>query len=149
MGGLFYVLFRSTELRMFNWFSYLGLENLIYFLREVFYHFNHYLPFWALYSLSDGLWVYSFTSALLIIWEGRLTIWLSLPLMSGPFAEIAQLVKIFPGTFDILDLILTITGYTASFILITYNFLKTEKLRSKKAVVPPIIRSLHLRIHIL
>lgn len=126
LGGLVYVLFRSTELRMFYWFSNLGLEYLIHFLREMFSHFNHHLPDWLFYSIPDGLWVYSFTSALLIIWECRLTIWLFLPLISGPFVEIAQLAQISPGTFDVLDLIFTLVGYTTSFILITYNFTKTS-----------------------
>jgi|APGre2960657505_1045072.scaffolds.fasta_scaffold38147_2 hypothetical protein len=127
IGGLLYILFRSTDIRMFKWFSIIGLDNLIYLLREVFFQFKNDLPCWTYYSLPDGLWVYAFTSSLLILWNGRLTFWLSLPLLTGTFVEIAQGLKIFPGTFDILDLFFTTIALLSSTIIIIYKFNQNEK----------------------
>jgi hypothetical protein len=124
LGGFIYLSFRSKQLRMFDWFTYLNFDNFISYLRELFFQYKIFLPNCILYSIPDGLWVYSFTSALLIAWEGKLNIWLSIPLVAGPVLEIAQLLNIFPGTFDIMDLLLTITAFYFSFKIITYNFIK-------------------------
>lgn len=126
IGGLLYIFFRSTDLRMFKWFSFIGVENLIHSLREKIFPLRKYLSEWTYYSLPDGLWVYSFTSAL-ILWNGRLTFWFLLPLLSGAFVEIAQAFKIFPGTFDFLDLTFTSLAVPSSIIAINHKLKQNEK----------------------
>jgi len=127
IGGLLYILFRSTDLRMFKWFSIIGLDNFILQSRQCFFNFKNYLPCWIYYSLPDALWVYSFTSALLILWNGRLTFWLFFVLLTGTFVEIAQGINIFPGTFDILDLLFNIIALFLSIIIILPKFKQNEK----------------------
>jgi len=127
IGSLLYILFRSQHLRMFKWFSFVGLDNIIFSARTELLGFKKHLPLWTYYSLPDGLWVYSFTSALLIFWNGRLTFWLILPLLTGALVEIAQGLKIFPGTFDILDLTFTGCGLLLSIIIINSKFKQNEK----------------------
>ena len=127
LGGLLYVLFRSTTLRMFNWCSLIGFDGTIQLARTSLFAFKDYFPNWIFYSLPDGLWVYSFSSAILILWDGKLNIWLLIPLLSGVFTEIAQGLYLFPGTFDIIDLFLAIIGLILSIIIINYKFKKHEK----------------------
>ncbi len=126
-GGLLYVLFRSTTLRLFEWFSLIGLEDTIHFARNSLFEFKNHFPYWTYYSLPDGLWAYSLTSVLLILWDGRLTYWLFLPLFTGTFVEIAQGLKMFPGTFDIVDLTFTILALLLSIIIINYKFKQNDK----------------------
>jgi hypothetical protein len=124
IGGLLYILFRSTDLRMFKWFSFIGLDELIHLARETAFPLQKLLPVWTYYSLPDGLWVYSFSSTL-IFWNGKLTFWLFLPLLTGAFIEIAQGFKMFPGTFDILDLAFTSLALPLS--IINLKFKQNEK----------------------
>jgi uncharacterized membrane protein len=88
------------------------------------------LPQWVYYSLPDGLWVYSFSSALLILWKGqyeKAKIWLFIPLFSGSMIEIAQGLRIFPGTFDFLDLTFTTISLLLSIIIINDKFKTNDK----------------------
>jgi hypothetical protein len=130
LGGLIYILFRSTELRMFKWLSFLGLKSETFSARAVFSEFKIHLPNWFLYSLPDGLWTYSFTSALIIYWgydNHELKIWLLIPLISGLLVEILQGIKFFPGTFDYLDLFFSSSGLLLSYVIIKQKFKHNEK----------------------
>jgi hypothetical protein len=69
IGGLLYTLFRTTTLRMFKWFSIIGIDDFICLLRRLTLGYKNYIPKWSYFSLPDGLWVYSFTSAILICWN--------------------------------------------------------------------------------
>lgn len=115
---------------MFRWFELIGLDKCINSLRVFFYSYKEFLPNWACYSLPDALWVYSFSSILIIVWGNQFEsakFWLLIPLYSGVVIEIAQGIKIFPGTFDILDLTLTTIALFLSIIIIKPKFKKYEK----------------------
>lgn len=130
LGGLLYISFRSTTLKMFSWFQYIGVDSLILTIRQEFSTLKLYLPQWTYYSLPDGLWVYSFTSALLILWNNQfknVKFWLLIPLFSGAIIEVAQGLKILPGTFDILDLTFTTFALFLSIIFIKLKFKQNEK----------------------
>lgn len=86
-------------------------------------------PNWFIYSLPDGLWVYSLSSALLILWNGKLTGWLLVPFVGGVMLEFFQAWRLLSGTFDVIDLLMTI----AAFFLSIY-FLKTKTINHEKAV---------------
>lgn len=66
-GGLIYVLFRSQSLIMFGWVNAIGMYELINLLRTYINANETLMPNWFIYSLPDGLWIYSFTSALIIV----------------------------------------------------------------------------------
>jgi hypothetical protein len=115
---------------MFSWFRYIGIDSSILTVRQELSTLKLYLPQWTYYSLPDGLWVYSFTSALLILWDNQLKnakFWLFIPLFSGAIVEVAQGLKIFRGTFDILDLTFTIVALLLSIIIINYKFKQNDK----------------------
>lgn len=128
LGGLIYCCFRSTSLRMFGWFSAIGLIDILKYVRESTDVFNAILPKWVIFSLPDGLWMYSFTSTLLIYWNNQnINYWLLIPFSAGIITEILQLFNIFPGTFDIIDLIFLTLGFTLSKVLINNIFKQYEK----------------------
>lgn len=103
---------------MFSWFESMGISSSVDAIRDNFSIFNDNLPAWIYYSLPDGSWVYALTSALLIIWNGKRNLWLLIPLASGPGIETLQLLQLFPGTFDILDLVLMCLGILLSLLLL-------------------------------
>lgn len=130
IGGLLYVLFRSTTLRMFEWFSLIGLEDVIQSARTSVFEYKNYLPNWTYFSLPDGLWIYSFTSAILIYWHNdnqKTKLWLLIPFTTGILIEILQGFKLFPGTFDYLDLTFSILGLSLSKIIINNKFKLNEQ----------------------
>ena len=127
IGGLIYLSFRSTTLNMFKWFELLSLSNFINSLRETLYPIKSILPEWTIYSLPDGLWVYSFSSSFIIIWNEDFEMakpWLIIPLFLGAFAEIFQYFKILPGTFDLIDFFVCITASILSIYFVKLKILK-------------------------
>jgi hypothetical protein len=58
---------------MFNWFSSVNLSESISNLRLFTFPLSDLFPNWFLYSLPDGLWLFSCTSILLVIWNNRIS----------------------------------------------------------------------------
>ena len=114
LGGLIYVLFRSTSLLMFEWFDQMNLSKYIIELRSHTEAYSLILPNWLLYSLPDGLWLFSYLSLLLIIWDNKVSkkniFWIFLLPIIAIVSELGQFFKIVPGTFDIIDLIFYFAG---------------------------------------
>lgn len=121
LGGLIYICCRTESLRMFSWFNSIKLSEFIIFIRNYTPNFNNQIPDWIKFSLPDGLWLFSFTSLILITWKNEITssniFWLiSLPLVALS-SEIAQVCSILPGTFDYLDLTMYILGFIFPFTI--------------------------------
>ena len=116
VGGLIYILFRNESLLMFNWFDNLGILEQIKELRAVLNPMKTILPNWVYYSLADGLWTYAFVSAYLIYY--KIDYWLILPFLLSIGVEILQYFQLFQGTFDVIDLLCCIIGYTLPFLLL-------------------------------
>lgn len=119
-GGAIYLLFREKNLLMFKWISYLKLEYLITDIRGApFLKFK--IPNWALYSLPDGLWLFSFTSTILLIWKNKINshniIWLTLIPLIAIVSELGQAIHVINGTFDYFDLLSYLSGSLISFLL--------------------------------
>ena len=120
IGSLIYVLFRSESLIMFTWFDNLGILEQIKEYRVMFYSFKQLLPNWIIYSLVDGLWGYTFVSAYLIYF--KIDYWLIVPFLLSVGVEVLQYFQLFQGTFDVIDLLCYIVGYTLPFLLLkNYN----------------------------
>ena len=106
---------------MFDWFDFIGFSEIILDVRELFLEIL-FLPNWFYYSLPDGLWTYAFTSSFIIIWginNPVLKYWLVIPFILSLVPEILQLFNLFPGTFDLNDLIFMSIGFISS-ILVFY-----------------------------
>ena len=113
-GGVIYIAFRSSSIILFKWIDYIVLIDPVENLRIVTLPYKEYLPDWFLYSLPDGLWMFSYSCIVLVIWKRKITkyslLWLlSLPMISILF-EVLQYYDCFNGTFDIIDIIFYIFG---------------------------------------
>ncbi len=123
LGGLVYLSFRQDTLKMFRWFDSINLSAVISELRLLTLPLSDHLPNWFLYSLPDGLWICSYLSVLLVVWDNVISKhnihWLLLVPMIAIFSEIGQLFKIVPGTFDILDVIFYLGGTVLPILIFT------------------------------
>jgi len=130
LGGLIYIAFRTDSLIMFKWFSNLSISQPIEVIREITLPFEEYLPNWFLFSLPDGLWVFSYVSLMLLIWNVELKrnnfLWIMFAPIIAVFSEIGQALKIVSGTFDILDLIFYCIGAVAPVLIFTNYFQPTK-----------------------
>ena len=122
VGGLIYILFRPTTLKMFDWFEYTGLMESILLMRVVSQNYMM-LPDWLYFALPDGLWTYSFTSSFLLIWghSSSLKYWLVIPLSLSLIPEFLQFFNLLPGTFDWNDLYFQFFGFIFSLIFCSYT----------------------------
>lgn len=124
-GGLIYVLFRSQSLIMFSWINTIGFNELVNLLRAYTNANEVIMPDWFIYSFPDALWIYSFTSALIIVsgckWS-EYKVWLLLPIGLGFGIELLQYFNLFNGTFDTADLYSYILGTLLSICILNKNF---------------------------
>ncbi len=114
IGGLIYLLFRVETLKMFEWLNGLGVLNFLHKLREQINPIFKDLPDWFLFSLPDGLWIFSYISLILYVWNNTISkhsvFWIFIvPVLALGF-EFGQLFNIVPGTFDIIDIVFYIIG---------------------------------------
>ena len=134
LGATLYISFRSISLRMFDWFRIIEADKIALGVRNLLNPIKSYLPTWTYFSLPDGLWAYSFSSAFIILWSNQFKIgkyWLLLPFLSSCGIELAQGLKIFPGTFDFMDLTFCFSALLLSIIILTP---KKEKNETQKQV---------------
>lgn len=126
IGSLIYICFRTDTLIMFNWFDKLMLNGVIDNLREFTLPHKSKLPSWFLYSLPDGLWIFSYVCLMLSIWGRKINtnnlFWFTLIPVIAIFSEIGQLIKVVPGTFDVVDLSLYVIGFFLPFVTFTNNY---------------------------
>lgn len=115
VGSMIYILFREKNLLMFDWFSYIGLDFIIDFLRNNFYKYRVYIQKSILFSLPDALWVYSFTMFLSTYFKNRIL--LSVIFIGSIITEISQLWFVI-GTFDIYDVIYMFALYLTAMYFI-------------------------------
>jgi hypothetical protein len=114
LGGVIYIAFRSSSIILFKWIDYIVLIDPVENLRIVTLPYKEYLSKWFLYSLPDGLWMFSYSCIVLVIWKRKITkyslLWLlSLPMISILF-EVLQYYNYFNGTFDIVDIFFFLMG---------------------------------------
>ena len=112
-GCLIYVLWRPEHLLMFDWFTTIGADPAISYFRDSLSHLSRALPNWFLYSLPNGLWMFSYTLLLLCLWGGvsqSSVIWISILLLASLASEFLQAFALLPGTFDEIDLLSYLGG---------------------------------------
>ncbi len=80
-------------------------------------------PDWVKYNLPDGLWPYSFASAILIIHDCRIERknipWVLLAVCFPLALEYGQKFGILQGTYDPLDVIWSLGGSFVSIVILT------------------------------
>lgn len=127
IGGLIYISFRTDHLLMFKWFAALSLDSQIEILRDTTFTLREHLPNWFVFSLPDGLWIFSYVTLTLLIWGNSINkrnlFWVFLIPFIAISSELLQLFNIAPGTFDSIDLIFYIIGAISPFIFFINNSL--------------------------
>lgn len=93
-------------------------------LRETTYATSSDIPAHLLYSLPDGLWVYSFSVTMQLIWF-RQSNWVAnilklLPLILGLLGEIGQISSLIIGTYDNVDVVYVVVSWLASLLAIRF-----------------------------
>jgi len=120
IGGLIYVFFRSNTLIMFSWFNDLRISPIILDIRQYTMPFKNYFPDWFLYSLPDGLWIFSYTSLILLLSNNIIKFknifWILIIFIYVISIEFLQLFGLYNGTFDIFDILFYISGVSMPFI---------------------------------
>ena len=131
IGVLIYLAFRSTDIILFEFLNYFGLKNLIYDFRHFTYDFKFILPNWFLYSLPDGLWLFSYQCIVLTIWKFSINnsslIWLLILPVLFILVEFLQLYDVLKGTFDWFDILFFIFGSLLP-IIINKKYINETKL---------------------
>jgi hypothetical protein len=113
VGASIYLLFRKDSLIVFSWLDYIGASDTLFMIRENIFFIRKYIPDIILYSLPDGIWVYSGTVAFVIVWKRNPNnffsiFWISLPFLCAIVIEVLQLFGIANGTFCWLDIVICI-----------------------------------------
>lgn len=120
IGGLIYICFRSSDLMMFRWFDYIHLSDTISRIRKFSYSYEIENNDWIIYSLPDGLWMFSFTTVILYIWRNTINIknlvWVIIMPIIAFFTEISQKYQLIKGTYDPNDLFAYLFGFIFSCI---------------------------------
>jgi hypothetical protein len=129
-GAFIYLISRPKTILLFEWIRIIKLEKLSNKIREFFTEYN--FPNWVKYNLPDLLWVFGFTSVMLIIWNGIETrfksIYIFIPLFIGVMSEFLQYFNPKFGTFDLLDIIFYSLGSVTSILILkTINKRSYEK----------------------
>lgn len=124
VGGLIYIVSRPKSLKMFKWFESINIDPLTNSIRDEFIHIEY--PYWVKYNLPDFLWVFSFTSLMLIIWNAKIVneniSYIIFPAAVGVLSEIGQHFGIINGTFDLMDILF----YSLAGLLSTLIFCKLK-----------------------
>lgn len=109
VGGLIYYCFRPDFLLMFSWAKLIGLGGVVSALRIGISPYEEQLPEFFIYSLPNGLWVFSFGTLMLSIWgrkhRANCHFWLTLLLILGAGSEFLQIFGVITGVFDIQDIL--------------------------------------------
>lgn len=113
VGAGIYFSYRPLHLPMFDWARTIGVLDALLQLRS-WTQAHLALNGWVVGSLPDGIWVFSATAVLVLIWTGYNS-WVSTAIVLLPFclsivAEIGQCFRLVPGMFDPLDILASCVG---------------------------------------
>lgn len=122
VGSLIYILFRKESLNVFLWLDKISLLDTVVILRNDLIQFKDKIPTIILYSLPNGIWAYSATYLMLIIWgkyweQVPSLFWMLTPLFLSVSAELLQLTNIVNGTFCFYDMVFYIAGFILPIII--------------------------------
>ena len=120
LGLFIYFGFRQKNILLFKWLNDLSLSNYAYSIRRIVNPNEIIYENFFVFNLPDGLWVYSFTSVMLIVWQGSVSrdniLYVTIPLILSVVSELGQFFGFIMGTFDVFDLLFYILAFILSFI---------------------------------
>jgi len=112
LGSLIYILFRQGDFLFTYIFEVFTIKQSVNEIRDCFVNLRHYLPKWVIYSLPDGLYLFSVTLYFksinkIIIANKFLVILVTIEIIQLFFHKQVKWI----GTFDFKDLIFYTIGY--------------------------------------
>ena len=120
VGGMIYVFFRPGSIIMFKWFPFLGAIH-----QQVSMFCTVCLPDFLVYSIPDGLWLFSYILLIGVIWNFNYHRCIFLIMLLPVYAilhEMLQLYHMVPCYFDILDFfVYVIATFLGISVLVIYN----------------------------
>ena len=121
LGGIIYLLLRSSEHVFFRWISAAGIEKWFMLARHHTHSLNLHLPEWIVFSLPNGLWAFSYSLLITCIWSGSKSrlryFWMaSIPVLVLGY-EVLQYAGIIHGTFCIQDIAFGVAGLIGGILL--------------------------------
>lgn len=120
VGGMIYVFFRPESIIMFKWFPLLGVVH-----KQVSVFHTIHLPDFLVYSMPDGLWLFSYILLIGVIWNFNYHRCLFMIMLLPVYAithEILQLYHLVPGYFDILDFVVYVVATLVGIsVLVMFN----------------------------
>lgn len=123
IGGMIYIAFRAETLVIFKWLSKISITEPVKLLRQTTFSFKNILPNWFVFSLPDGLWLFSYVTLLLYLWDNEISkqniLWMIIIPLIAIFSELGQLLNFISGTFDPVDLTFYIFGTLLPFLIFT------------------------------
>ncbi len=124
MGGMIYVLFRTSEFRFFRWAGSPGVEHRLFEWRNSYLDGSLQLPDWMVYSLPEGLWAFAYGILIAALWARQRSrvkyLWLiTVPLLPAIY-ELLQYLRFIPGTGCLTDLLLGLVGGGLGIFLALY-----------------------------
>ena len=131
IGGGLYLLCRSERLVMFDWCKTIGIYPFIQQLRS-----KGNFDSWLVYSLPDGLWLFSYIILMGAIWafDMRKSLLCSVPMIIIAIgSELLQFPHIVRGTFDMMDLLCYAIGSVSGLFYIK-NLNKNNDYENKKSI---------------
>lgn len=129
-GTTIYLLLRTSSLKVFGWLEIVNINFLNSDIRKFSIDYLEILPNWFLYSLPDGLWIFSYVCLMMYIWNFKINahslFWISIIPFIAIFSEFGQAIYLISGTFDFCDILFYILGFNIPFLLLFNN--KHDKL---------------------
>ncbi|MGL4732336.1 MAG: hypothetical protein ACRCWN_01470, partial [Fusobacteriaceae bacterium] len=133
IGVFIYIFFRSRHLFYYNFFHILNVDEDIREYRILLWKYRKSIPNWIIYSLPDGLWIYSFGIALLygsqfFILDSLFFIGITIFMVGFEFFQMrfgghGSLV----GTFDLTDIYCFIGGSSLA-LLSSFFSVRTQRI---------------------
>lgn len=132
---LIYLLFRSRKLFYYQIIELMNLDTHVRAIRKVVWVYRKHIPNWVIYSLPDGLWLFSMGVSILhnrVFYKKAQNIFniifftmIGIEVFQGIYGGHGTFI----GTFDGADVICYIIGYIMASILGYLNWIKISKER--------------------
>lgn len=133
VGVFIYIFFRSRRLFYYNFFHMIDIDHDIREYRVFLWKYRKSIPNWIIYSLPDGLWIFSFGMAFLygnkfFLIDALFFLGISIFMVGFEFLQLkfgghGSLV----GTFDLADIYCFISGASLA-LLLSYLSVRGHKI---------------------
>lgn len=142
LGVTIYFLYRSRDLFYFKIFTtHPIIYSFVIKIRNIAWLYRKHLPLWTVYSLPDGLWLFSF-GAILLLERFFYLLHLTIFTIIYIFMIILEFIQKYfgghgtlLGTFDKLDILFFSLGYISIVLISSFLHKKSKKNKSEVTFV--------------